>query len=159
MRWATTILAVCAVFFGAMAANAQGKQPAKEEPTKEEPKKEEPKKEEWLDDEGMKKLMETLKDNWNKLKLNTRSKMGDKAAEAGDALAADADKMLKYHKKDVREAKDWQDWVAALKKQAQDFSKAAKKSDWKEAEKQRDKLAESCGDKGCHGKYRPDEEK
>ena len=134
------------------------KEPVKEEPKKEEPKKEEPKKEEWLDDDAMEKLMDECKDNWNKLKLNARSKMGDKAAEAADALAAAADKMLKYHKKEVREAKDYKDWAAELKKQAQEFSKAAKKSDWKEADKAKDKIATACNDDGCHSKYRPEEE-
>ena len=154
MRWLLILCAVVSMAFAGLSVHAQ----AKEEPKKEEPKKEEPKKEEWLDDAGMEKLMEECKDNWNKLKLNARSKMGAAAAEAADALVAAADKMLKYHKKEVREAKDYKDWVAELKKQAQDFSKAAKKSDWKEAEKAKEKIATSCNDDGCHGKYRPEEE-
>ena len=125
---------------------------------KEEPKKEEPKKEEWLDDEAMEKLMEECKDSWNALKINAKSKMGDKAAEAADKLAEAAQKMLKYHKKEVREAKDYKDWAAELEKQAKEFSKLAKKSDWKEAEKAKEKIATSCNDDGCHSKYRPEEE-
>lgn len=158
MRWLLILTAVLSMGFAGLSVHAQAKEPPKkDEPKKEEPKKEEPK-EEWLDDAAMEKLMEECKDNWNKLKLNARSKMGDKAAEAADALAAAADKMLKYHKKEVREAKDYKDWVAELKKQAQEFSKAAKKSDWKEADKAKDKIATACNDDGCHSKYRPEEE-
>ena len=158
MRWMLVCLCALSLGFAGLSVQAQAKPDPKKCAPKEEPKKEEPKAEEWLDDEGMKKLMEECKDNWNKLKLNARSKMGDKAAEAADALAAAADKMLKFHKKDVREAKDYKDWVADLKKQAQEFSKAAKKSDWKAADKAKDNLAKSCNDDGCHSKYRPEEE-
>ncbi|MCQ3951397.1 MAG: hypothetical protein DPW14_16435 [Planctomycetes bacterium] len=147
--------------FGTLALQAQGNDASKKEEPKKETPKEEPKKdapkEEWLDDAAYEKLMEECKDNWNKLKINAKSKMGDKAAEAADKLAEAADKMLKHHLKEMREAKDYKDWVAELKKAAQDFSKAAKKSDWKEADKQKEKLATSCSDDGCHGKYRKDE--
>jgi len=157
MRWLLVFFAAVSFVFAGLSAHAQAAPGDKKCAPKEEPKKEE-KKEEWLDDDAMEKLMDECKDNWNKLKLNARSKMGDKAAEAADALAAAADKMLKYHKKEVREAKDYKDWVAELKKQAQEFSKAAKKSDWKEADKAKDKIATACNDDGCHSKYRPEEE-
>jgi cytochrome c556 len=159
---AACLLALCVIFAGAGLISAQSKNEAKKEDVKkdEKPAKEEP---EPLEKAEFDALMEEVKTSWNKLKINARKKMGDKAAECADELAAAAPKILLYDglvltgdKKGekARDQKDYKDWVAELEKQAKEYSKHAKKSDWDKAKAAQDKINEVCG--ACHDVYEPE---
>ncbi|MCC7507860.1 MAG: cytochrome c [Planctomycetes bacterium] len=112
-------------------------------------------------------LMEKeVKDAWNKLKINDKKKMGEKAAEAADVIAAAAAKVLRYDGKVLkgenkdklaREQKDFKDWVDAMKKHAEEYAKHARKGDWTKAAASREKINETCG--ACHDVYEPPKEK
>lgn len=170
--------AVClslAVALGDSAAQGTTKKPAadpKKEVPKPEDKKEDAadeKKDEKKEDPPLTKaefdtLMEEMKTAWNKLKLNAKKKMGDKAAENADEIVKTAEKLHRYDGevlkgdnkgKKAREQKDWQDWAAALKKHAEEFAKHARKSEWDKADKSRDAINTTCGD--CHDVYEPEE--
>jgi cysteinyl-tRNA synthetase len=169
-------LVMCVIFAGLGFVNAQdkprddkaaGKAESKKEQPKEEPKKEEPKEEPKDEEKPLTKkefddLMEEIKTSWNKLKINARKKMGDKAAENADEIAAVAKKILRYDGpvlegdnkgKKAREQDDYQKWVEDLEKAAKDYAKHARKSKWDKADEARDKINETCG--ACHDAYEP----
>lgn len=168
-------LALCLVFAGAGFIQAQNaKPPVKKEEAKNEDKKDDEKKdpkddakdaEKPLTAKEFEEVMEDIKTAWNKLKINARKKMGDKAAEAADEIAALTPKILRYDGevltgdekgKKAAEQKDFKKWVEALKKGAEDYSKYAKKGDWDKADKAKDEINETCGD--CHDVYEPEDE-
>ncbi len=107
-------------------------------------------------------MEEEVKNAWNKLKINDRKKMGERAAEAADVIAASAAKVLRYDgkvlkgdnkDKPAREQKDFKDWVDAMKKHAEEYAKHARKGDWTKAAASREKISETCG--ACHDVYEP----
>jgi hypothetical protein len=162
---AVVMLALSIAFLGAGLIHAQT---AKKEESKTEEKKEGDKEEEKKDEikpltqKEMHDTMEAVEKAWNKLKIHARNKMGDKAAAAADDIAKLSADLLRYDgnmletenkDKKARDQKDYQDWVAALIKAAEEYSKHAKKSAWDKADKEKDKINETCGD--CHEKYEP----
>lgn len=163
---AACLLGLCVIFAGAGFISAQSKNAKKDDVKKEAEKKDDEKKEEEpkpLDKAEFDALMEEVKTSWNKLKINARKKMGDNAATCADELAAAAPKILLYDglvltgdKKGekARDQKDYKDWVAELEKQAKEYSKHAKKSDWDKAKVAQDKINEVCG--ACHEVYEPE---
>lgn len=157
-------LAASVALAGAGIVLGQTAQPVKDE------KKEEKKDEKKPEEKPMTKaeydeLMEKeVKDAWNRLKINERKKMGEKAAEAADIIAKAAPKMLRYDGKVLagenkgklaREQKDFKQWVDDLKKHAEEFAKHARKGDWDKAGASREKINETCG--ACHDVYEPKE--
>lgn len=130
------------------------------------PKAAEEKKEpEVLDAEGFETLMDDIKDEWNKVKLNLKKKMADPAAAAAEALAKHAPNTLKYDGavldgdakgKKAREQQDFKDWAKALEDAAKAFAKHAKAGDWEKAGAEKEKIGKTCTD--CHDKYEPEEE-
>ena len=162
---AAILLVLCLAFLGAGLINGQTAKPKTEEKNDE---KEGEKEEELvpLTHKEMVENMEAVETQWNKLKIHARNKMGDKAGAAADEIAKLAPELLRYDgkvlegdKKDqkARDQKDFKDWVAALIKACEEYSKHAKKSDWDKAEKEKDKINEACSD--CHGAYEPVKEK
>lgn len=163
--FAILCLALSVAFAGFSAVQGQDKVQKKDEKKDEktEDKKDEAKEDEKpLTKEEFDALMEEIKTSWNKLKINARKKMGDKAAENADEISKVSDKILRYDGevlkgdqkgKKARDQKDFQDWVAALKKAAEDYAKHARKSDWDKAEAAKDRINETCGD--CHDLYEP----
>ncbi|MCZ7606322.1 MAG: cytochrome c [Planctomycetota bacterium] len=178
-RIATAVLlALTIVFAGAGLVQGQSDKPTAE---KKEVKKEETKKDEAKKDEANKEaekaedppltskefhdLMEDMKKAWNRLKIHARNKMGDKAAEAADELAALAAKARRYDGevltgenkgKKARDQKDFQDWCKAMEDAAREYAAQAKKSKWDKADAQKDKINETCG--ACHDVYQPEED-
>jgi hypothetical protein len=167
---AVVLLVLSLAFLGAGLIHAQAakKEEPKAEDKKEEEKKEgdkeEEKKEEIkpLTQKEMHDTMEAVEKAWNKLKIHARNKMGDKAAAAADEIAKLSADLLRYDgnmlepenkEKKARDQQDYKDWVAALIKAAEEYSKHAKKSAWDKADKEKDKINETCGD--CHEKYEP----
>jgi hypothetical protein len=167
---AAVLFALSLAFLGAGLINGQTAKAKKEEPKTEtkEDEKEGEKEEEVkpLTHKEMVENMEAVETQWNKLKIHARNKMGDKAGAAADEMAKLAADILRYDgkvlegdKKDelARDQKDFKDWVAALIKACEEYSKYAKKSDWDKANKEKDKINETCGD--CHELYEPPKEK
>jgi hypothetical protein len=166
---AILMLATSLAFLGA--SLIQGQTVKKEEPkaeTKEGEKEGEKEEEEVkpLTHKEMVENMEAVETQWNKLKIHARNKMGDKAGAAADEIAKLAPAILRYDGKVLdgdkkgelaRDQKDFKDWVAALIKACEEYSKYAKKSDWDKADKEKDKINETCGD--CHELYEPPKEK
>lgn len=139
------------------------KDEVKKDDAKNDAKKEEVKEEAPLTKAEFDTVMEEMKTAWNKLKLNAKKKMGEKAAENADEIVKAAEKLHRYDGevlkgdnkgKKAREQKDWQDWSAALKKNAEEFAKHARKSEWDKADKSRDAINKTCGD--CHDIYEPE---
>ena len=177
-------LALCLIFAGAGLIQAQtakskdGDKASGKEADKDSEKKDEKKDEKDGEKDAEKKdeekplshhdfeeVMEDIKTAWNKLKINARKKMGDKAAESADEIAKLAPKVLRYDGevlegddkgKKARDQKDYKKFVEALKEAAEDYSKYAKKGDWEKADKAKDAINQSCGD--CHDKYEPADE-
>lgn len=168
LRFAFGCMALSVLFASLTAVSAQeGGQGEKTDSSKETRKdgdkakdeggeKEEKEEEKWLDHEGMEELMEQIKEHWNKVKLNTRKKMGDKAADAADELVKLAPDVNRWEKKEAREDADYKKWVEALKENAEKFSKAARKGDWEAAGEAKEKIGETCGD--CHDVWKEDDE-
>jgi hypothetical protein len=168
------LLVLSLAFLGAGLIHAQATK--KEEPKAEEKKDDkEAEKEGEKEGEGEKEeikpltkqemhdTMEAVEKAWNKLKIHARNKMGDKAAAAADEIAKLSAELLRYDgnmlepenkDKKARDQQDYKDWVAALIKAAEEYSKHAKKSAWDKADKEKDKINETCGD--CHEKYEPE---
>lgn len=147
----------------------QGQDKGKEDSSKVEKKEDGEKKDEKKDEEKpltkeeFDKVMDEINTSWNKLKINARKKMGDKAAEAADDMAKASEKILRYDGevlkgdekgKKARDQKDFKEWVEALKEAAEDYSKYAKKGDWDKADTAKDKINETCGN--CHDIYEPE---
>lgn len=166
---AAVLLVLSLVLAGAGLIQGQDDKPKeekKEETKKEESKKEGEKAEEKpLTSKEFHDLMEDMKKAWNRLKIHARNKMGDKAAEAADELAALAAKAKRYDGevltgenkgKKARDQKDYQDWCKAIEDAAKEYSAQAKKSKWDKADEQKDKINETCG--ACHDVYQPEEE-
>jgi hypothetical protein len=175
-RVATAVLLVLSIAF-AGAGLVQGQAETPKEEKKEEAKKDEAKKDE-AGKEGEKAaeetpltakefdtLMEDMKKAWNRLKIHARNKMGDKAAEAADELAALATKARRYDGevltgenkgKKARDQKDFQDYLKVMEDAAKEFAAQAKKGKWDKADAQKDKINETCG--GCHDVYQPEED-
>jgi hypothetical protein len=161
---AAVLFALSLAFLGAGLIHGQTAK-AKEEPkaeTKEDGKEGEKEEIKPLSHKEMVETMESVETQWNKLKIHARNKMGDKAAAAADEIAKLAPELLRYDgnvlegdnkDKKARDQKDYKDWVAALIKACEEYSKHAKKSDWDKADKEKDKINETCGD--CHELYEP----
>jgi hypothetical protein len=134
------------------------KEEKKEEPAAEEKAEEKP-----LTDKEYGDLMDKqVKGAWNKLKINGRKKMGDQAAAAADELAKVAVQILRYDGqvlngenkgRKARDQKDFKQWVADLKKYAEEYATHARKGDWDKADKSKDQINETCG--ACHDEYEP----
>lgn len=101
-----------------------------------------------------------VKAAWNRLSINHRRKMGDRAAEAADELVKFADKILRYDgevlkgdKKGekARDQDDFKGWVSDMKKHAEAYAKHARKGDWDKATTARTDIDKSC--KACHEVY------
>lgn len=154
--------------FGLAQVAGQGAppQPAEKPADKPAAKPAEEKKEpEVLDAEGFETLMDDIKGEWNKLKLNLKKKTGEPAAAAADALAKHAPNVLKFDGpvlegeakgKKAREQQDFKDWVKALEDASKEFSKHAKAGDWEKAGAEKEKIGKTCS--GCHDKYEPEDE-
>lgn len=167
-----TIAFVClaaAMTLGAVStAMGQNKPPAPAEPTpKVEPKKEEPKVEEPkveapkpMTADEYDGLMKKIKTAQGKAKANIKNKKGAETATSADELAKHAAEILRYDGdvkegdnkgKKVREQKDFKEWAEALKKAAENLSKAAKAGKWDDADTEKDNIGRTCSN--CHDVY------
>jgi len=161
-------LALCVIFAGVGIVQGQekGKDDAatveKKDEKKDDAKEDAKDEEKVLTKKEFDELMDTVNTAWNKLKINARKKMGDKAAAAADEITEAAKQMLRYDGevlngdekgKKARDQKDYKDWVKALEEAATDYAKFARKSDWDKADAAKDKINETCGN--CHDVYEP----
>lgn len=101
-----------------------------------------------------------IKAAWNRLSINHRRKMADRAAEAADELIKLSAKVLRYDGevlkgdnkgKKAREQADFKGWVADMKKHAETYAKHARGGDWDKATTARTDIDKAC--KACHDAY------